>query len=130
MTSSSSQPEVTEQNPAASASNEERSKNKENDEDSWEEERSWRDPSAHDLRSVVVDWCDIRSTRRAMQVSFVSKCLSNKELAPLIAVLNRTSQIKNVLMFNHTSTSFWLPSANVRYWRRNITDNWRRIFSP
>jgi U3 small nucleolar RNA-associated protein 20 len=64
---SSTRPEVAEggQNPVASASN----KNKENDDDPWEEERSWRDPSAHSLRSVVVDWDNIQSTRR-MQVSF------------------------------------------------------------
>ena len=53
------------QNPMASASNEV----KENDDDPWEEERSWRDPSAHSLRSVVIDWDNIKSTRR-MQVSF------------------------------------------------------------
>lgn len=51
-----------EQNSVASASNQ-------NDDDPWEEERSWRDPSAHRLRSVVIDWDNIRSARR-MQVSF------------------------------------------------------------
>jgi len=29
-----------------------------NNEDPWEEERSWRDPSAHKLRSVVIQWSD------------------------------------------------------------------------
>ena len=64
----SARPEEAEsgQNPVASASN----KDKENDDDPWEEERSWRDPSAHSLRSVVIDWDNIQSTRR-MQVSFI-----------------------------------------------------------
>ena len=52
------------QKPVASASNED----KVNVDDPWEEERSWRDPSAHSLRSVVIDWDDIQSTRRT-QVS-------------------------------------------------------------
>ena len=54
------------QKPVASASNED----KVNVDDPWEEERSWRDPSAHSLRSVVIDWDDIQSTRRT-QVSFI-----------------------------------------------------------
>jgi len=29
-----------------------------NDEDPWEEERSWRDPSAHNIRAVVIEWND------------------------------------------------------------------------
>lgn len=63
--SSSTRLEVTgsEQNPVASASSED----KEND--PWEEERSWRDPSAHSLRNVVIDWDNIQSTRR--MVSFI-----------------------------------------------------------
>ena len=40
------------------------------EDDPWEEERSWRDPSAHNLRSVVLDWDDIQSTTRVRQVSF------------------------------------------------------------
>lgn len=65
VTSSSNRPEVAEggQNPVASASSQ-------NDDDPWEEERSWRDPSAHSLRSVVIDWDNIQSTRRT-QVSFI-----------------------------------------------------------
>ena len=63
VTSSSTRPEVaeSEQNPVASGSNQ-------NHDDPWEEERSWRDPSAHRLRSVVIDWDNIQSTWR-MQVS-------------------------------------------------------------
>ena len=59
-----SRPEVveSEQNSVVPASNQ-------NDDDPWEEERSWRDPSAHSLRSVVIDWDNIQSTRRT-QVSF------------------------------------------------------------
>jgi len=73
VTSPSSRLEMaeSEQNLTDSASNDERTRDKENDEDPWEEERSWRDPSAHNLRSVVIDWDDISLTRRAMQVSFI-----------------------------------------------------------
>ena len=53
-----------------SASNEDKA----NDDDPWEEERSWRDPSAHSLRSVVIDWVNIQSTRR-IQVGFNFLCL-------------------------------------------------------
>ena len=81
-----------------------------NDEDPWEEERSWRDPSAHNLRSVVIDLGDL--TRRKMKVSFIFTCSFLKR-EHLIVVLNLTSQIKNVLMPNHMSTGFWLPSASV-----------------
>lgn len=28
------------------------------DEDPWEDERSWRDPSAHNVRVVVIEWND------------------------------------------------------------------------
>jgi U3 small nucleolar RNA-associated protein 20 len=67
VTSSSTRPEVAEsgQNPVTSASNEDKVYN----DDPWEEERSWRDPSAHSLRSVVIDWDDIQSIRK-MQVNF------------------------------------------------------------
>jgi hypothetical protein len=115
VTSSSTRPEVA---VVASASNED----KENDDDPWEEERSWRDPSAHSLRSVVIDWDDIQSTRR-MRVSFYF-------ILNLGSFFNILSRIKNILTPNHTSTSFWSPSANVRYWRKNITENWCLIFSP
>lgn len=67
VTSSSPQTEAA-QNPAESASNEEGSTNSD---DPWEDERSWRDPSAHKLRSVVLDWDNVQSTSRAMQVSYV-----------------------------------------------------------
>ena len=30
------------------------------DEDPWEDERSWRDPSAHKMRLAVVQWVDNR----------------------------------------------------------------------
>ena len=67
-TSSSTRSEAAEsaQDSVASASSED----KKNDDDPWEEERSWRDPSAHSLKSVVMDWDNIQSTRR-MQVSFI-----------------------------------------------------------
>lgn len=73
VTSSSSRPEVAEsgQNLMDSTSNEESTRDKENHDDPWEEERSWRDPSAHNLRSVVMDWDGIQSTRRAIQVSLI-----------------------------------------------------------
>lgn len=71
---SSTRPEVAES--GQNSSNE----NKENDDDPWEEERSWRDPSAHSLRSVVIDWDNIQSTRR-MQVSFILLCLFDMEPA-------------------------------------------------
>jgi U3 small nucleolar RNA-associated protein 20 len=69
VTSSSTRSEEAEsgKNSVVSASNE----GKENDDDPWEEERSWRDPSAHSLRSVVIDWDNIQSTRR-MQVSILT----------------------------------------------------------
>ena len=113
--------EVTEggQNTGVSALNEEKIRDKENAEDPWEEERSWRDPSAHSLRSVVIGWDDNQSTR-AMQVSFT---LTLWSWLHLFTLSNRTSQTKNVLISNHTSTSFWLPSANVHYWQKNITEN-------
>ena len=59
-TLSSTRLEVAEtgQNLVASASNEDKA----NVDDPWEEERSWRDPSAHNLRSVVTDWDNIQST--------------------------------------------------------------------
>ncbi|KIK59622.1 hypothetical protein GYMLUDRAFT_74500 [Collybiopsis luxurians FD-317 M1] len=31
-----------------------------NSDDPWEEERSWRDPSAHKLREIVIRWLDVR----------------------------------------------------------------------
>ena len=68
VTPSSTRPEAAEsgQNLVASTSN----GDKVNDDDPWEEERSWRDPSAHSLRSVVIDWDNIESSKR-MHVSFI-----------------------------------------------------------
>ena len=37
-----------------------------NNEDPWEEERSWRDPSAHKLRSVVVQWSNSEFAKRQL----------------------------------------------------------------
>jgi U3 small nucleolar RNA-associated protein 20 len=37
-----------------------------NDEDPWEEERSWRDPSAHKLRSVVLQWSDSEFAKKQL----------------------------------------------------------------
>ncbi|KAJ3935001.1 MAG: armadillo-type protein [Lentinula lateritia] len=31
-----------------------------NSDDPWEEERSWRDPSAHKLREIIIQWLDVR----------------------------------------------------------------------
>ncbi|CCM06042.1 uncharacterized protein FIBRA_08288 [Fibroporia radiculosa] len=43
-----------------------------NEDDTWEEERSWRDPSAHKLRSVTRKWHDGKITKRAIiKVEFV-----------------------------------------------------------
>lgn len=44
-----------------------------NENDPWEEERTWRDPSAHKLRSVVVNWLRVDSAR--LQIVEVSKPL-------------------------------------------------------
>ena len=124
----SARPEEAEsgQNPVASASNED----KENEDDPWEEERSWRDPSAHSLRSVVIDWDNIQSTRK-MQVGFVFFLrLFNVELTSLTTLLTRISQVKSILTPNHTSTNFLSPLANVLYWRKNTTENWYLIFWP
>jgi U3 small nucleolar RNA-associated protein 20 len=41
------------------------------DSDTWEEERSWRDPSAHKLRKTVARWLD--ETRRT---DFLMVCLN------------------------------------------------------
>jgi U3 small nucleolar RNA-associated protein 20 len=68
------------QNLTASTSNEESTRDKENHDDPWEEERSWRDPSAHNVRSVVMDWDDIQSTRRAIQVSLIFYVLFQSSL--------------------------------------------------
>ena len=72
MTPSSTRPEAAEsgQNLVASTSN----GDKVNVDDPWEEERSWRDPSAHSLRSVVIDWDNIKFSKR-MHVSFIFLCL-------------------------------------------------------
>ena len=62
-----------------------------------------------------------------MKISFIIMCPFEMELAPVIIVLIRTSvgtsQIQSVLMSNHMSTRFWLPSANVRNWRRKKKHN-------
>ena len=75
VTSSSIQPEVAESERNFVASNED----KENADDQWEEERSWRDPSAHNLRSVIVDWDNIQSMR-TVRISFILMCVFNMEL--------------------------------------------------
>ena len=95
------------QNLAASAPNEERTRDREHSANPWEEEHSWRDPSAHSLKSVVIEWDDIQWTRRAMQVSFFFKCILNMELGVAHPFFRLgLLKPKNVLTFNHTSTSF------------------------
>ncbi|KAL0061427.1 U3 snoRNP protein [Marasmius tenuissimus] len=42
------------------ADNEEEVRSAESDDDPWEDERSWRDPSAHKLRLAVIQWNDNR----------------------------------------------------------------------
>ena len=71
LTSPSTRPEVAESGQNLVASD------KEDADDLWEEERSWRDPSAHNIRSVVIDWDNIQST---MPVSFILMCFFSMEL--------------------------------------------------
>lgn len=40
------------------------------EEDSWEEERSWRDPSTHNVRQVVATWSHSEKTRWLKVLSF------------------------------------------------------------
>ena len=41
-----------------------------NEDDPWEEERSWRDPSAHNVRQAVFMWNDLEKPRMAKVLSF------------------------------------------------------------
>ncbi|KAF8161520.1 armadillo-type protein [Crassisporium funariophilum] len=54
------------QEPSVSPSISEQEQEDRSGEDPWEEERSWRDPSAHKLRSVVLEWDDPMEARKRM----------------------------------------------------------------
>lgn len=56
------QPQGTHQNPDWMTTTEDDG----NEMDPWEEERSWRDPSAHRLRSVAVNWLDTHHQRKTI----------------------------------------------------------------
>ena len=42
-----------------------------NEDDPWEEERSWRDPSVHNVRQVVFMWDKFEKVRMAKVLSFL-----------------------------------------------------------
>jgi U3 small nucleolar RNA-associated protein 20 len=71
--------------------------------DPWEEERSWRDPSAHNMRGVVVKWMDSRHAQADLA-----------KVKPLIVVLeilfshidcNRHRARGNALIYNRMNSS-------------------------
>lgn len=48
-----------------------------NSDDPWEEERSWRDPSAHKLREIIIQWLDVRlHWKKLLQVRFLKHQLA------------------------------------------------------
>ena len=72
--------------------------------DPWEEEKSWRDPSAHSIRSLVVKWMD---TRHAL--ADLAKVNSLMTFIPLFFLRKkneyRHKARENALMCNRTSSS-------------------------
>ncbi|KAK1236291.1 U3 snoRNP protein [Marasmius sp. AFHP31] len=76
--------------------NEEEGTSAESDDDPWEDERSWRDPSAHKLRLAVIQWNDSRP--RLLRGSKPSENVlaekHNRGLVPFFLSLNDGTETK------------------------------------
>jgi len=77
--------------------------------DPWEEERSWRDPSAHQLRSIVNVWDDPeRERKRLSKVSLGPSILIKFDPHCPFFWCSRSKNMSKDLMFSLTNTSFSL----------------------
>ena len=90
--------------------------------DPWEEERTWRDPSAHKLRSVVMIWEDPAGERkRLMKVRVVIHYFVVQQPKPTIPVRKKPPTTDSTSP--HMSISSLQHSANVHLWRRSTIAN-------
>jgi len=90
--------------------------------DPWEEERTWRDPSAHKLRSVVMIWEDPAGERkRLMKVRVVIHYFVVQQPNPATPFRKRPPTIDSTSP--HMSISSSQHSANVHLWRRSTIAN-------
>ncbi|KAJ8581798.1 hypothetical protein M405DRAFT_923566 [Rhizopogon salebrosus TDB-379] len=81
-----------------------------NEMDPWEEERSWRDPSAHRLCGAAVTWLDRHQQRKIIiSLRLVADLASHQPLYTGTKLSDR---------FDPRSSSL---SDNAYLWRKNIT---------
>ncbi|THV05319.1 hypothetical protein K435DRAFT_120793 [Dendrothele bispora CBS 962.96] len=99
--------------------------------DPWEEERSWRDPSAHKLRSAVIHW-----TENSFYLSRLKKAESTERFdrntyeQQLLATLRESSSLAE--KHNRDLVPFFLstagPSADTKISRTRL-NSWLTLFA-
>ncbi|KAH9485782.1 U3 small nucleolar RNA-associated protein 20 [Psilocybe cubensis] len=102
-----------------------------NDADPWEEERSWRDPSAHKLRSIVLVWDDPEREKKRLQneqdneerfdiLSYEYQLLATLGECSLLAEKHNRDLVPHFLMLNGQSelstSSSLLPKPKLLAW--------------
>jgi hypothetical protein len=93
------------------------------DDDPWEEERSWRDPSAHNVRRAVILWDNFEKGRnRLVRVNFILIVQKEGIKFPLL----RSRLLRNSSTLHLTNTNSSPPCPNARRWWKSITENLSR----
>lgn len=95
------------------------STDREDDEEPMEEERSWRDPGAHKIRSAVGKW--LRDDNCRMIIIRVSDALLFWHRFSVIDMLYRIKLPESGWIGILMNRSFSLLSANAERWPRSIT---------
>ncbi|KAK7030946.1 U3 snoRNP protein [Paramarasmius palmivorus] len=94
--------------------------------DVWEEERSWRDPSAHKLRVAVMEWLDVCSgVMRVMKKNVNRERSSSDSTLPmprpkLLAWLAVFAKFHNPKALSHTDTLRALYTSLLSYPDRSL----------
>ncbi|KAF8991462.1 armadillo-type protein [Cyathus striatus] len=95
--------------------------------DPWEEERSWRDPSAHKMRSVVLHWEDADSPKRELLKaqqsgdrfdiqSYEFQILATLEECPSLAEKHNRDLVPHFLKFAGPDAVSKLPKRKLQAW--------------
>ncbi|KAG6840218.1 hypothetical protein C0991_008139 [Blastosporella zonata] len=96
--------------------------------DPWEEERSWRDPSSHKLRGVVINWLDDKHAQAELLKSqrFTERLDFHSYEAQLLATLGECSSLTE--KHNRVLVPHFLTLADSKLPRTKLT-SWLTLFS-
>lgn len=99
-----------------------------NSDDFWEEERSWRDPSAHKLRVALARWLDPEYRTKELIKVCCLELISDSVL--LLMYMERNHAQETALTLYPTNTNSLSLSESITVLQKSITATSSPTFSP